>query len=159
MALTPERLKRLVKHREQLERSQKLCLAEAQRRRSQREAMLAASLVDRDSFLDSGAAVGAVDWTVLAAGTAYVLRLNRDIVARSAGLRHSDDEVEGERLRLLERRRNVKAMEALLDRRIEEERVRRNREEGKRLDEQAGIRWLRRGAAAAGQSHVAGGQS
>lgn len=144
MALTQERLKRLVRHREQLERAQQLSLADAQRRRGQRAAILAASVTDHATFLDSGALVGPVDWTILAAGEAYVVRLNRDIAAQAAALRHSDEEVEAERLGLLERRRDVKAMEALLDRRIEEERVQGNRQESKRLDEQAGIRWLRR---------------
>jgi len=133
-----------VRHREQLERAQQLSLADAQRRRGQRAAILAASVTDHATFLDSGALVGPVDWTILAAGEAYVVRLNRDIAAQAAALRHSDEEVEAERLGLLERRRDVKAMEALLDRRIEEERVQGNRQESKRLDEQAGIRWLRR---------------
>ncbi len=158
MALTPARLKRLVKHREQLERAQQLSLAEAQRRRAERAAILAASAADRGAFLDSGALLGVVDWTLMAAGEAYILRLNRDIAAEAAALRHSDEEVEAERLRLLERRRDVKAMEALLDRRVEEERLQRNREDSKRLDEQGGIRWLRQNTAP-GQSHASGGQS
>lgn len=158
MALTPDRLKRLVRHREQLENAQQLSLADAQRRRSHRAAILSGSLTDHRTFLGSGAPVGSVDWTILAAGEAYVVRLNRDIAAQTAALRHSDDEVAAERLRLLQRRRDVKAMEALLDRRIEEERLHRNRQESKRLDEQAGIRWLRRSGAGASQSHEPGGQ-
>ncbi len=159
MALTPARLKRLVKHREQIERAQQLCLAEAQRKRGRREAILAASVANRGAFLDSGAMVGSVDPTIMAAGEAYILRLNRDIAAETAALRHSDEEVEAERLQLLERRRDVKAMEALLDRRVEEERVQRNREDSKRLDEQGGIRWLRQNTTVPGQSHASGGQS
>jgi flagellar export protein FliJ len=158
MALTPERLKRLVRHREQLERAQQLCLAEAQRRRVQRAAVLAASVSGRAAFLDSGPVVGTVDWSVLAAGEAYILRLNRDIAAQAAALHHSDGEVEAERVQLLQRRRDVKAMEALLERRVEEERLQRNRLDSKRLDELGGIRWLRRDGIAAGQPHQSGGQ-
>ena len=158
MALTPQRLRRLAKHREQLERTQQLSLADAQRKRIQREAILAGSLSDRTDFLDLGGAIGAVDWTILAAGEAYIARLNRDIAAQATALRHSDEEVESERLLLLGRRRDVKAMEALLERRIEEERIQRNRQESKRLDEQAGIRWLRQTRVAASQSQHSGGR-
>jgi flagellar export protein FliJ len=149
MALTPERLKRLVRHREQLERTQQIHLAEAQRRRAQRAGVLAASVSGRAAFLDSGPVVGTVDWSLLAAGEAYIVRLNRDIAAQAAALHHSDEEVECERIQLLQRRRDVKAMEALLDRRVEEERIQRNRRDSKRLDEQAGIRWLRRNSVVA----------
>ncbi len=70
------------------------------------------------------------------------MRLQREIGARKAALAHSAETVEGERRELMERRRDVKAIETLLDHRLEEERVLANRADIKRIDELAGRRWI-----------------
>lgn len=133
-----------MKHREQLERMQQLQLAEANRARNDRAAALDASTSARAALLDTEVPRGSLDAGALVAGETYLLRLRREIDTRTAALRHSDDVVEEERLLLLERRREAKAIEALLDRRIAEERLRAGRAEMKRIDEQATARWGRR---------------
>ena len=50
----------------------------------------------------------------------YLRRLDREIAARWAALAHSHEEVDDERAALLDRRRDRKAIETLLDRRLEE---------------------------------------
>lgn len=74
---------------------------------------------------------------------AYLRRVDREILARRAALQHSANDVEEERAELLGRRRDRKAIETLLDRRLEEERIERNRAELRFIDELATTRWRR----------------
>lgn len=143
MTLTPERLRRLVKYRERLERLQELELAAAQRRRVERERALGESRRQRSDLLDAGPpASGSVDPEDLWSGTVYLARLDREINARVAALAHSLDEVAGEREQLLEKRRDRRAMETLLEHGEAGERLRRGRAETKRIDELAVRRWI-----------------
>jgi flagellar export protein FliJ len=147
MTLNPQRLKRLVRHRERLERLQEQELAGALRLYRRREEALHESLANRDALLDTPLpAAGPVDAGDLQAGLAYLRRIDREIVARRSALQHSANDVEAERAELLERRRDRKAMEALLDHRLEEERLARNRAERSFIDELAVTRWRRPGA-------------
>lgn len=144
MTLTPQRLKRLVKHRERLERLQEQELAEALRLHRRREEALHESLANREALLDiQRPAAGPLDAADLQAELAYLRRVDREILARRAALQHSANDVEAERSELLDRRRDRKAMEALLDHRLEEERLARNRAERALIDELAATRWRR----------------
>ncbi len=84
---------------------------------------------------------GRIEPTDLICGAAYMLRVERDIGARRAAVAHSEDDVAAEREELLARRRDRKAMETLLEHRLEEERIARNRADIKRIDELAVNRW------------------
>ena len=144
MTLTPQRLRRLVKQRERLERLQEQELAEAQRLYATRENALHESQGEREALLDT-----AVPWTGpiepedLVAGIAFLRRVDREIGARRAALAHSAEDVALEREELLSRRRDRKAMETLLDHRVEEERLAAGRAERKLIDELASTRWVR----------------
>jgi flagellar export protein FliJ len=143
MTLTPQRLKRLVTQRERLERIQEGELAEAQRLLLRREHALDESRQQRAAVLDAGApARGPIDPADFLAAVAYLRRVEREIGAREAALAHSEADVAEERGVLLERRRDRKAVETLLDRRLEEERIARNRADIKRIDELATNRWI-----------------
>jgi flagellar export protein FliJ len=143
MPLTPKRLQRLVTHREHLEKLQERRLAEVHRAHRTREEALAAARQSRETYLALGApAAGTLDITTLGAGAAFGLRMEREIEARLAALRHSGNAVEFERQQLLSRRRDRKAMETLLERRVEAERLGERRHEVKRMDEAAGQRWV-----------------
>ncbi|GMV84283.1 MAG: hypothetical protein AMXMBFR80_01410 [Dehalococcoidia bacterium] len=149
MTLTPQRLKRLVKHREHLERLQERELAEALRLHRRREEALTESLGNREALLDiQRPATGPLDAADLQAELAYLRRVDREILARRAALQHSANDVEAERAELLDRRRDRKAIEALLDHRLEEERLARNRAERALIDELAVTRWRRPGTGA-----------
>jgi flagellar export protein FliJ len=141
MTLSPQRLKRLVKQRERLEKLQEGELAEAMRLYRKREDALNESLGNRDQLMDSAAAEGPLDMADFLAAGAYLRRVDREIGARRAALDHSANDVEEERTELLLRRRDRKAMEALLDKRLEEERVERARAELRFIDELATTRW------------------
>ena len=144
MTLTPQRLKRLVKQRERLERLQELELAEAQRLYATRERALHESQGEREALLDSGVPVsGPVEPADLVANVAFLRRVDREISARRAALAHSVEDVALEREELLSRRRDRKAMETLLDHRLEEARLAANREQRKLIDELASTRWKR----------------
>jgi len=133
-----------VKQREQLERLQEQELAEAQRLYTKREGALHESQGEREALLDSGVPTsGPVEPADLVANVAFLRRVDREISARRAALAHSVEDVALERDELLARRRDRKAMEALLDHRIEEERLIANREERKLIDELASTRWVR----------------
>jgi flagellar export protein FliJ len=67
--------------------------------------------------------------------------VDREIAARKAALEHSALDVEAERSELLLRRRDRKALETLLDKRLEEERIERARAELRLIDELATTRW------------------
>lgn len=144
MTMTPERLRRLVKHRDRLERLQQLRLAGAQRKRAERERALADSRGRRVALLDAELPTGPVDIDSLVSGAVHLVALDREIDARQAAVAHSDGEVALERGNLLERRRDLKAVETLLDRRLEEQRALEMRAEAKRIDELAAQRWWAR---------------
>ena len=131
MSLSTQRLKRLVNYRERLERIEEGRLAGELRRQAERQRALDETRALRGD---------------LGATTAFALRLNRDEAARLGALAHSAQAVAEQRGVLLAKRRDRKAMEALLDRQREHERVERNRAERKRIDELAGIRWRPPGA-------------
>ena len=142
MSLTKARLQRLVKHRERLERLQEGKLAGELRAEAERQRAVDATRAARAEFFDAGIAhTGPVDPLLLAVGAAYTVRLEREEEARLSALAHSQRQVEAERDVLLEKRRDRKAMDALLEHRVEEERVERNRLERIRIDEVASTRW------------------
>lgn len=145
MTLTPKRLQRLARHRERLERLQQQQLAETRQHHLRRERALAETEARREQVLAAGApSDGPVDPGERAAADAYIVRLKREAGARKAALGHSAEAVERERRALMERRKDVRAIEALLDRYITEERSRRGRNEAWRLDEAAARQWLDR---------------
>lgn len=148
MTLTPQRLKRLVKQRERLEKLQEGELAEALRLFRKREDSLNESLANREQLMDTAAAEGPLDMADFIAAGAYLRRVDREIGARRAALEHSAIDVEEERNELLLRRRDRKAMETLLEKRLEEERVERARAEMRLIDELATTRWRPRGGIA-----------
>lgn len=141
MTLTPQRLRRLVKQRERLEKLQEGELAEALRLYRRREDALNESKANREALLDGPSTGGAVDIADLLAAGEYLRRVDREIVARGAALQHSANDVEEERAELMVRRRDRKAMEALLDKRLEEVRIERARAELRLIDELATTRW------------------
>ena len=141
MTLTPQRLKRLVKQRERLEKIQEGELAEAMRLYRRREDALNESLGNREALLDTSFGERALDVADLLAAGDYLRRVDREIVARKSALEHSANDVEEERAELMAKRRDRKAMEALLDKRLEEERIERARAELRLIDELATTRW------------------
>lgn len=146
MTLTPQRLKRLVKQRERLEKLQEGELAEATRLYERRQDALNESLGNREQLLDQAASEGPLDVADFLAAGAYLRRVDREIGARTAAVEHSANDVAEERTELLLRRRDRKAMETLLDRRLEEERKERARAETRLIDELATTRWRPGGA-------------
>jgi flagellar export protein FliJ len=148
MTLTPQRLKRLVKQRERLEKLQEGELAEAVRLYRRREDALNESFANRESLLEAEPGHGPIDVADFLAAGEYLRRVDREIVARRAALEHSANDVEEERGELLARRRDRKAMETLLDQRLEEARIERNRAERKLIDELAITRWRPKGGTA-----------
>ena len=145
MTLTPQRLRRLVKQRERLEKLQEGELAAATRLYRRREDALNESLGNREQLMESAAHDGPLDVADFLAAGAYLRRVDREIGARRAALEHSANDVEEERNELLLRRRDRKAIEALLDKRLEEERIERSRAESRLIDELATTRWRPRG--------------
>jgi len=141
MTLTPKRLQRLVKHRERLERLQEGELASALRLYRRREEALTESLDNRESLLATAHPAGPLEVADAEAAMAYLRRVDREILARRAALQHSASDVEEERTELLARRRDRKAIETLRDRRLEEERIERNRAQLRFIDELAATRW------------------
>jgi len=144
MPLTPDRLRRLVRQREQLETLQEGRLGKALGQKAHRELAVRESQSTRAAFFVEarGSGEGEVDPMLLAAGRAYTLRLDREIAARKAALAHSETDVEIERDRLLDRRRDRRAMETLLEKWLADRKIAINRSQAKRLDEQATVRWL-----------------
>jgi len=143
MTLTSRRLRRLVAHRERLERLQAQALArELQREQVRRGALLSVER-DREDFFAAGApSRGPLEPAELLASAAYALRVEREIGTRRTALAHSEAAVAGERGTLMERRRELRAVETLLEKRVAEERSAALRQEMQRLDELAGQRWL-----------------
>ena len=144
MPLTPDRLRRLVRQREQLETLQEGRLGKALGQKAERELAVRESQSARANHLIEarGSGSGPVDPLLLAAGSAYTVRLDRDIAARKAALAHSETDVDVERDRLLDRRRDRRAMETLLEKWLAERKLTLNRMQAKRIDEQATVRWL-----------------
>ncbi len=141
MSLTPQRLQRLVKQRERLEKVQEGELAAATRLYRRREDALNESRGNREALLERTHAGETLDVADFLAAGAYLTRVDREIGARSAALEHSANDVEEERTELLARRRDRKAMESLLEKRLEEERIERAHAERKFIDELATMRW------------------
>lgn len=141
MTLTPQRLRRLVKQRERLEKLQEGELAEAMRLYRRREDALNESIGNREALLDTAFGGNALDIADLLAAGDYLGRVDREIAARRAALQHSASDVEEERAELMDRRRDRRAMETLLERRLEEERIERARAEMRLIDELATTRW------------------
>src|SRR5512135_1291903 len=128
MTLSPQRLRRLVKQRERLEQLQEKELAAARRLHAVRLEALNDAASRRDRYLDAPVpARGPLDIEHLAVGAGYLLRVEREIDARRAAVTHSEADVAEELTEMLARRRDRKAMETLLDHRLEDERVERNR--------------------------------
>jgi flagellar export protein FliJ len=132
----------LVRHRERLEHLQEAELAEASHLLAVRRGALDDARDVRERAVDMPVpGRGPVDPAQLLFCTVYLARAEREIEARSAAVVHSEADVAEELAALLERRRDRKAMEALLDRRLEQERIERNRADIKRIDELAVNRW------------------
>jgi flagellar export protein FliJ len=143
MTLTPQRLRRLMKQRERLERLQEKELAEALRLHARRAEALDESHSNREALLGVELGQGPLDLADLEAGMLYLRRVDREIEARSAALAHSANDVDEERGELMLKRRDRKAIEALLEKRLEEERLARKRAELRLIDELAVTRWQR----------------
>ncbi|WP_322794963.1 flagellar export protein FliJ [Tepidiforma sp.] len=141
MSLPPKRLKRLLRQRELLERVQQRELAEALALRNRRAAALEESRATREAVLDLPLEPGPLDPADLLARAAAIARLDREIAARGAALAHSDGDVAEEREALMERRRDRRALETLLERRLAAERLERARAQARQLDDFAAARW------------------
>jgi flagellar export protein FliJ len=139
MTATP--LRRLVRYRERLERLQEQQLGAALRRERERADALAEAEAGRASLLGQAPAYEPADGE---SRLAYLQRAEREITARTAALAHSHESVAREREALLEQRRDRKAMEALLDRTLAEERLDQQRADRKQLDSVAGRAWFDR---------------
>ncbi len=160
MPLTPERLHRLVRQRQQLESLQEGRLGKALQREGERRRALSDSQTERTRFFSQDGVRGLVEPALLSSGSAYTVRLNREISARTAALANSTTEVEVERDRLLDRRRDRRAMETLLENREAALKLAASRAQAKQLDEQAAIRWLlRRPTTQDSSASFAGGPS
>jgi flagellar export protein FliJ len=132
----------LVRHRERLEHLQEAELAEANHLLAVRRGALHEAHDLRQRAVDTPVpGRGPVDPADLLLCTVYLARAERDIDARRAAVLHSEADVAEELASLLERRRDRKAMETLLGRRIEQERIERNRADINRIDELAVNRW------------------
>ncbi len=141
MPLSSKRLRRLIRQRELLERLQQRELAEAIALRNRRAAALAEARTSRELLLQAGPQPGPVDVTDRIAAAAYLVRIERDIAARDAALAHSEEDVAEERAALMERRRDRRAFELLLERRHAAERLERDRTLARQLDELVAARW------------------
>jgi len=82
---------------------------------------------------------------VLGSASAYLVRTKRAIAAREAALRQSRIAEDAVRETLLDRRRDRKASETLLDARLAAGRRRREQVEARRIDESAASNWQRAG--------------
>lgn len=139
-----KRLRRLVAYRRRLERLQELNLAGARRATLDRLDALQDSRGRLDAMLALGHAnQGSVDPLVLSSGSGYLVRVGREINARTAALRHFESIEARERQQVLERRRDRRAIETLVEaesaRLAEEQR----REGAATLDEHARTTWWR----------------
>ncbi len=139
------RIARLISYRERLERAAERSLAEARRAALVRAERLAATRSARETLLREGGPPpsGTVELELLVTGQAHGRQLLRLAEAQAAALAHAREQ-EGQRLAaLLDRRRERRALELLLQRRralwLREER----RRAMERLDEFATVRWWR----------------
>jgi flagellar export protein FliJ len=137
-------LKRLIRYRERLERLQEKELALRLRRQDERRAALAAVIDARRTLIEAPVVPpGRVQPGLLLAAEAYLQALGRHEGARRAALDLSAQEVADERARLLERRRDRRALEVVLERHLAAERLREGRDASRQLDEAGATRWLR----------------
>lgn len=153
MALTAQRLERLVAYRARLERTQELELAKAAALHAEKLRAVDERVQAREALFAAGLPRGGdVDPAELAAASAYVRRLEREIAARRAAAAHAERGVEVQRGVLLERRRDRRAMEILLERRRAEQALAGRRRETAHIDELAVTRWVRPAAPAEGSA-------
>lgn len=146
MSLTPARLRRITRHRRRIERLQEQQFAIARQATAERERAAEAALRAHAAALDErGEARGLVDPAVLGSASAYLVRTKRAIAAREAALRQSRIAEDAVRETLLDRRRDRKASETLLDARLAAGRRRREQVEARRIDESAASNWQRAG--------------
>lgn len=139
------RLRRLAEHRSRIERIQELKLASARRATLDRLAALQDSRGRLDAMLALGnASHGEADPTLLNAGSGYLVRMGREINARTAALQHVSAIENEERQAVLNRRRDRRAMESLLERELARAAQELRRAEGAALDEHASTSWWRR---------------
>ncbi len=147
MTLSPVRLRRLVKHRKRLEQVEERSLTEALALGRARQAVLDLSIQQRVLALSPGNFAGPeVDLAARMSGRRYIERADRLITAQRSAVEHSGREADEARDRLLQRRRDRRALEALLDRELKEQSLRRERREAIHLDEVGASIWHRSAA-------------
>lgn len=147
MTLSPERLRRLVKQRKRLERIEERNLTEVLALGRARQAVLETSIQQRAySLLPEHFAGSEVDVAARMTGRRHIERTDRLIAAQRSAIEHSRREADEARNRLLRRRRDRRALEALLDRGLKEESLRRERREAVHLDEVGASSWHRSAA-------------
>jgi flagellar export protein FliJ len=138
MSLSAARLKRLVRYRAQVERIQEQRLGQAIRAHAERVARVAEARDERAAALAHEVGCDATELQTL---IDYLVRIGREIAARTAAAAHAATVVESERTLLLEKSRDRKAIESMLEHRLDLDRRKRQRLETKRLDDVAGQRW------------------
>lgn len=144
MTLSPERLRRLVRHRKRLEQVEERGLTEAVALGRARQSVLDVSIQERALSLSPGNFVGPeVDLAARMGGRRYIERKDRLIAAQRSAVEHSEREADEARERLLQRRRDRRALEVLLDRELREASLRRERREANHLDEIGASSWHR----------------
>ncbi len=145
MARDIKRLRRLASYRSRLERQQEMRLANARRETLQREELLQDARGRLDSMLTLGVANrGEIDPVELHAGSRYLVRVGREISTRQSALNHYRERESAEREEVLERRRERRAMESLLEGELAREALEARRDEATKLDEQAAKSWWRK---------------
>lgn len=144
MARSVQRLRKLARYRARLERVQEAQLALARRDSMLRESSLQESRERLEALLSLEAANrGEVDPLVLASGSGYAIRMNREIEMRTRALQHYRSLEESERQQVVALRRDRRAMESLLERELERQAEEERRTQAQRLDERAGQAWIR----------------
>jgi flagellar biosynthesis chaperone FliJ len=144
MSLSAQRLRRITKHRHRLERMQEQQFAVARKATATRAVALQESVDELTAALAAGGAVaGQLDPALLAAGSAHLVRTKKAIAAKEAALRQSRLVEQAELDELLERRRDRKATESLLESRLVAARTDREQAEARRIDESATRNWQR----------------
>ncbi len=140
-----KRLRKLAAYRARLERMQELRLAQARRDALERHGLLQQSRDRLDAMLSLNIANHGevVDPVVLHTGSSYLVRMGREVEARSNALRHYRTLEQAERDEVLELRRDRRAMESLLEREAARAAYEERRAESARLDEQGARQWWR----------------
>jgi flagellar export protein FliJ len=142
MSLTPQRLRKLVSYREQLEKAQEQVLGATLARRAERATEVELVRDERASLIATPApSAGAFDPAEIEGLGTYVRRLDVEIIRREEALGRADDEVAAARETLLQRRQERRAMDSLLQQRLAAERLRERRRELHLLDDLGSRRW------------------